>query len=173
VAKKHNATAVGAMELALWLKSKGVEKIAACNIGGSYRHEDVTITLTEARHSSGIQDEDGKFVYGAVPVGFVIAIDNGPVIYNTGDTGLFSDIQLIRDFHQPEFIMLPIGDHYTMGPKAAALAIKFSGAQEVLPLHWGTLPELVGTPVELEKQLAAIGLSAVQVHKINPGDTIR
>jgi L-ascorbate metabolism protein UlaG (beta-lactamase superfamily) len=45
--------------------------------------------------------------------------------------------------------MLPIGGHYTMGPKEAALAIRFVQPQVILPIHWGTFPALTGTPQEL------------------------
>jgi L-ascorbate metabolism protein UlaG (beta-lactamase superfamily) len=116
--------------------------------------------MTEARHSSSITDGD-KTIYGGNPAGFVIAIDGGPVLYHAGDTTVFSDMQLIRDLYHPELAMLPIGDHYTMGPKAAALAAKFLGAKTVLPIHFGTFPVLTGTPAALEKELAGTGVTVL------------
>ncbi|ACO31963.1 MULTISPECIES: metal-dependent hydrolase [Acidobacterium] len=168
MAKKYNAPVVATFELAAFFQSKGAENTVGMNIGGTFRHADVAVTQTEARHTSGIQDGD-KFVYGGVPTGFVLTIDNGPVLYHSGDTTVFSDMQLIRDLYAPEFGMLPIGDHYTMGPKAAALAVKYLGIKEVLPLHFGTWPPLVGRPEELEKHLAGAG---VAVHKVEPGTTL-
>src|SRR5579875_1672696 len=169
MAQKHRATVVAAYELASFFQSKGVENTVGMNLGGTFRHADVAVTQTEARHTSGIQDGD-KLIYGGVPTGFVLTIDNGPVLYHAGDTAVFSDMQLIRDLYAPEFGMLPIGDHYTMGPKAAALAIKYLGVKEVLPLHFGTWPPLVGRPEELEKHLTGTG---VAVHKVEPGATLR
>jgi L-ascorbate metabolism protein UlaG (beta-lactamase superfamily) len=169
MAKKHHATVVATYELAAFFQSKGVENTVGMNIGGTFRHADVAVSQTEARHTSGIQDGD-KFVYGGVPTGFVLTIDNGPVLYHAGDTAVFSDMQLIRDLYAPELGMLPIGDHYTMGPKGAALAAKYLGVKEVLPLHFATLPQLVGRPEELEKHLTGTGIA---VHKIEPGNTIR
>src|ERR1700744_6173782 len=137
VAQKHGPSAFGMVELIGWLDSQGLEKekSVGMNIGGSHTHHDVTFTMTEARHSSSAQDGD-KVVYCGDPAGFVIAIDNGPVLYHAGDTAVFSDMQLIRDLYHPTLAMLPIGDHYTMGPKAGALAAKFLGVKSVLPIHW-------------------------------------
>lgn len=171
VAKKHGPKVVGMDELITWVKSKGVaqDQGVGMNIGGSWRHADVTVTLTEARHSSGIVDGD-KMVYGGSPAGFVIAIENGPVLYHAGDTNVFSDMQLIRDLHHPELAMLPIGDHYTMGPKGAALATKFLSPKAVLPIHFGTFPALTGNPAALEKELSGTG---VEVIHTEPGKTLR
>jgi L-ascorbate metabolism protein UlaG (beta-lactamase superfamily) len=170
VAKKHGSIAVGMVELIDWLQSKGLrsEQGVGMNMGGSHKHADVTLTMTEARHSSGITDGD-KIVYGGNPAGFIIAIDNGPVLYHAGDTSVFSDMQLIRDLYHPELAMLPIGDHYTMGPRLAAVAAKYLGAKTVLPIHFGTFPALVGTPAQLEKELTGSG---VQVIHTDPGKTL-
>jgi L-ascorbate metabolism protein UlaG (beta-lactamase superfamily) len=66
--------------------------------------------------------------------------------------------------------MLPIGDHYTMGPKGAAVAAKLIGAKTILPIHWGTFPALTGNPSALEKELAGTG---VEVLHTDPGQTLR
>ena len=170
IAKKHGPIAIGMVELIDWLHSRGVSKEQGIgmNIGGSLKHADVTLTLTEARHSSSIQDGD-KSIYGGEPTGFVIAIDNGPVLYHAGDTNVFSDMQLIRELYHPDLAMLPIGDHYTMGPKAAAVAAMFLGAKTVLPIHFGTFPPLVGTPAALEKELAGTGVTVIHTE---PGNAL-
>jgi L-ascorbate metabolism protein UlaG (beta-lactamase superfamily) len=169
VASNHDAQSFGMVELMDWLDSKGLRNGTGMNIGGSHTHADVTFTMTEARHSSGITDGD-KIVYGGNPAGFVLSIENGPVLYHAGDTGVFSDMQLIRELHHPHLAMLPIGDHYTMGPKGAALAAKFLGVKSVLPIHFGTFPALTGTPQALEKELAGTG---VEVIHTEPGKTLR
>ena len=75
-------------------------------------------------------------------------------------------MQLIRDLYKPEVAMLPIGGHYTMGPKEAALACRLLAPKVVLPIHWGTFPPLKGTP----QQLAALVDSSVQVLDWKPGE---
>jgi L-ascorbate metabolism protein UlaG (beta-lactamase superfamily) len=168
VAKKTGAPVVAMYELAGWFESKGVKETIPMGYGGSYTCKDVTLTMTEARHSSGIQDGD-KTVYGGEPAGFVLTIENGPVLYHAGDTNVFSDMQLIRDLYAPKFGMLPIGGHFTMDPRGAALAAKFLEVDTVLPLHWGTMPQLTGTPEELERHIGNVG---VEVLKMTPGESV-
>jgi L-ascorbate metabolism protein UlaG (beta-lactamase superfamily) len=169
VSKKHDAKSFGMVEMMGWLESKGMKNGTGMNIGGSHTHADVTFTMTEARHSSGITDGD-KTVYGGDPAGFVLAIENGPVLYHAGDTAVFSDMQLIRALYHPELAMLPIGDHYTMDPRAAALAARLLDVKAVLPIHFGTFPALTGTPTALEKELAG---TSVEVIHTEPGRTLR
>jgi len=169
IAKQHGPRAVGMVELIGWLQSKGVDNAAGMNIGGSYRYQDVTLSMVEARHSSGI-DDGGRTVYGGVPAGFIIAIDDGPVLYHAGDTGVFLDMQLIRELYAPELGFLPIGDYYTMGPKGASMAAKHLGLKTVVPIHYGTFPALTGTPAELKKYLEGTGIGVLEAE---PGKTVR
>jgi L-ascorbate metabolism protein UlaG (beta-lactamase superfamily) len=105
-----------------------------------------------------------------VAAGYVIAIENGPVLYHAGDTSVFSDMQLIRELYAPEIGFLPIGDYYTMGPKGAALAAKYLGVKTVIPIHDGTFPALTGTPEQLEEHLKG---TDVEVLKAKPGEVLR
>jgi len=169
VARQRSPQVVGIFELVAWMQSKGANDVVGMNVGGSYKYRDVTISMTEARHSSSIED-GGKFLYAGEATGFVIAIDDGPVIYHAGDTTVFSDMQIIRELYAPEIGLLPIGDHYTMGPKAAALAAKYLGLNTVVPIHYGTFPQLTGTPEELEDYLKGTG---VTVLKPAPGEALK
>jgi L-ascorbate metabolism protein UlaG (beta-lactamase superfamily) len=169
VAKKHGPQVVGMVELIAWVQSKGVKNAAGMNLGGSHKYQDVTVSIVEAKHSSGI-DDGGTLIYGGEPTGFVIAIDNGPVLYHAGDTAVFSDMQLIRELYAPEIGFLPIGDYYTMGPKAAALAAGYLGLKAVVPIHYGTFPQLTGTPAQLEEHLHGTG---IEVLRAEPGETLR
>ncbi len=71
-------------------------------------------------------------------------LENGFRIYHAGDTAVFGDMALIRDLYAPDLAMLPIGGHFTMDPRAAALAVGLLGVRHVLPIHWGTFPLLAG-----------------------------
>jgi len=167
VAARHNSTVVAIYELANWLASKGVANTIGMNLGGTVQLDDVAATMVEAKHSSAAQDEQGTYYVG-VAAGFVLTIADGPVLYHAGDTAVFSDMKLIRELYRPEVAMLPIGGHFTMGPKEAALAARFLGVKTILPIHYGTVPQLKGTPEEL----AALVDSSVHVARWAPGEFI-
>jgi L-ascorbate metabolism protein UlaG (beta-lactamase superfamily) len=169
VAKKHAPKVLGAMELTTYLESKGVNDTNGMNYGGAFKHNDVTVTVVEAKHSSGIQDGN-EMIYGGNPLGYIIQIENGPTLYHAGDTSLFSDMKLIAELYAPEFGMLPIGGNFTMGPKTAAIAAKYLLLKTVLPLHFGTFPVLTGTPEELATWLDG---DAIEVLQVQPGQLIQ
>jgi L-ascorbate metabolism protein UlaG (beta-lactamase superfamily) len=167
VAAKHHSTVVAIYELATYFAEKGVAHTIGMNLGGTVQLDDVSATMVEAKHSSAAQDEVGAHDVG-VAAGFVLTIADGPVLYHAGDTAVFGDMKLIRDLYRPEVAILPIGGHFTMGPKEAALAVSFLGAKTILPIHFGTVPQLKGTPEEL----AALVDAGVQVVRLAPGDSI-
>jgi L-ascorbate metabolism protein UlaG (beta-lactamase superfamily) len=90
---------------------------------------------------------------GGEPGGFVLQIPhlNGR-IYHGGDTNVFSDMKIIEDLYQPNILMIPIGDRFTMGPQGAAYAVKnfFHSAKHIIPMHYGTFPLLTGTLEEFK-----------------------
>jgi L-ascorbate metabolism protein UlaG (beta-lactamase superfamily) len=167
VAEHHGATVVAIYELANYVAKKGVTNTVGMNLGGTVQLDDVAVTMVEAKHSAGAQDDSGTHYVG-VAAGYVLTIENGPVIYHAGDTALFGDMKLIGELYQPQLAMLPIGGHFTMGPKEAAHALKFLGSKKVLPLHFGTFPLLKGTP----DQLALLAERDVEVVQIAPGESI-
>lgn len=166
VAKKHGSTVVAIYELAAYVGGKGAANTIGMNLGGTVQLKEVAATMVEAKHSAAAQDEEGTH-YTGVAAGFVLTIEGGPVLYHAGDTAVFGDMKLIHDLYQPSIVMLPIGGHYTMGPKEAALAVKLLAPQVVLPLHFGTFPPLIGTP----KDLAALVGAGVKVVDWSPGDS--
>lgn len=167
VAKKHGSTVVAIYELADYVAKQGVEKTIGMNLGGTVQLDDVAATMVEAKHSAGAQDEHGTHYVG-VAAGYVLTPQQGPVLYHAGDTAVFGDMRLIGELYQPEIAMLPIGGHFTMGPREAALATVYLGAKTVLPLHFGTFPPLTGTPAELAKLVDA----GVKVVEWAPGESI-
>ncbi|HVC48176.1 MAG TPA: metal-dependent hydrolase [Terracidiphilus sp.] len=167
VATKHGSTVVAIYELAAYVAEKGVGKTIGMNLGGTVQLGDVAATMVEAKHSAGAQDESGTHYVG-VATGFVLTIADGPVLYHAGDTTVFGDMKLIAELYHPEVAMLPIGGHYTMGPKEAALAARMLTPKMVLPLHFGTFPQLTGTP----EALAEILGGSPEVVAWKPGDAI-
>lgn len=165
---------VGMFDLTTWLGTKGVpgDKLVGMNKGGRVALEglDVTVVMTDARHSSSFTGEDGVPVYLGEAAGFVLHFSNGGALYVAGDTCVFGDMALIARLEKPSVAILPIGDHFTMDPKAAAVAAELLGVQTVIPCHYATFGLLTGTPDQLAAELAAVNLD-VEVLSGAPGDT--
>ena len=113
------------------------------NIGGRFEHEGLTLTMVHAYHSMGTSATGTeKTDYGGVAAGYVIE-DDDTVFYHSGDTGIFGDMKhVIRDVYAPDVAALPIGGHHTMEPEEAAIAAGWVGADTVIPMHYGTFPEI-------------------------------
>lgn len=165
VAKKHSSKVVAIYELADYVAGKGVSQTVGMNLGGTVQLGDAAATMVEARHSAGAQDEKGTHYVG-VAAGYVLHIEGGQTLYHAGDTNVFGDMKLIGDLYRPKVAMLPIGGHFTMGPKEAALAVNLLQPQVVLPIHFGTFPVLTGTPEDLAGQVPP----NVEVVRWSPGD---
>jgi L-ascorbate metabolism protein UlaG (beta-lactamase superfamily) len=161
--QKLGCTVLGMVELMGWFTRNGVDedKVVGFNKGGTVEVAGVGFTMTNAFHSGSAPDGS----YGGEAAGFVIEAD-GLHIYFAGDTTVFGDMQLIARLYEPTVAVLPIGDHYTMGPREAALALELLGSPRCIPGHWGTFPLLTGTP----DALAA--LTEAHVERIEPGSTV-
>ena len=172
-AQKFHSQVVAIAEIATWLGTKGIENVVGMNIGGSVNVQGIIISMTQAFHSSSIDDGSGLKVYGGDPAGYVIELENSLKLYHAGDTCVFGDMQLIRELYAPDIAMLPIGDFYTMGPKGAALATRLLGVKQVIPMHYGTFPALSGTPAQLKDELRQLGLDSIEVLEMTPGQVLR
>lgn len=166
MAKSTGATVVGIWEVTSWLATKGVQSVEPMNKGGSVTVKGLRVTMTEAIHSSSF--DDNGIVYLGEPAGFVVTVENGQTIYFAGDTALFGDMKLIGELYKPDIAFLPIGDRFTMGPETAAMAARWLGVKQVVPMHWGTFPLLTGTPGQLKQHLAG---TDIQVLELEPGET--
>lgn len=171
LAQQHGATVVCIHEAAVWLEAHGAKHVVGMNKGGSTSLHGVRLTMTTATHSSSFSGPDGA-VYGGDPAGFVVTLENGVPIYFTGDTGPTMDMQIVADLYRPEVVVMPIGDHYTMGPREAAYAARLIRAPFIVPCHYGTFPLLTGTPEALEVELAKLGVNA-RVVVSKPGQSVR
>ncbi|HVM56098.1 MAG TPA: metal-dependent hydrolase [Gaiellaceae bacterium] len=166
LAQKHKATVVALVELAHWLGRSGVDEgsLQAPNKGGTVDVDGVRFTLVNAFHSGSAPDGS----YAGEPAGIVLRAENGTSIYFAGDTCVFGDMQLIGRIYSPDVAVLPIGDHYTMGPTEAAVALELLGTSRCVPCHWGTFPLLTGTPQEL----ALIAPADVTIEMLEPGGSV-
>ena len=100
--------------------------------------------------------------------GLVIEVENGTKLYFAGDTCVFGDMQLIARLYAPDVAILPIGGHFTMDPKEAAVAIELLGAKRCIPCHYGTFGLLAGTPEQLRERLT----TDCEILAPDPGGTV-
>ena len=164
-------------EMSLWLARRvagGADAVIGMNKGGTVDVAGIKVTMVHADHSAGDWHPGGEStLYLGEPVGFIVEVENGFRFYFAGDTALFGDMRLIRDLYQPELAFLPIGGHFTMGPRDAAMAVELLGVKHVIPIHYGTYPKLAGTPDQFRAELAGRGLADVEVHAPSPGGTVQ
>jgi L-ascorbate metabolism protein UlaG (beta-lactamase superfamily) len=168
LAEKFGCPVIAQVEVRGWLSTQGLSEdmTEAPNKGGTLEKLGLKISLTNAHHSSSTF-RDGQFLYLGEPCGLVLELEDGTKVYFAGDTCVFGDMALIARIYQPNLAVLPIGDHFTMGPREAAVALELLGNPRCVPCHWGTFPVLTGTPQKL-KELAP----TADVVEFDPGDTI-
>jgi L-ascorbate metabolism protein UlaG (beta-lactamase superfamily) len=149
LAQGFGCPVVAQVELRGWLAGRGVEMnmAHAPNKGGTVTVEGIDVTLTDGNHSSSA--DDGTYL--GESCGLVLKLEDGATIYFAGDTNVFGDMALIARIYEPDLVVLPIGDHFTMGPREAAVALELLGAKRCVPSHYGTFPLLTGTPEKLRE----------------------
>jgi L-ascorbate metabolism protein UlaG (beta-lactamase superfamily) len=166
LAQVDGATVIGSHEMSVWLASRGIEAIGM-NKGGTVEAAGTRFTMVHADHSGGATLGTGTDQvtrdFGAW--GWVIQFEEGPIVYHSGDTDVFGDMRLIAERFHPEIAVLPIGGHYTMGPRDAGLAADMLGVSTVIPVHYATFPVLAGTPAQLSESTGA------EVVALEPGET--
>ena len=174
IASRTRPTWPAIHELSLWLGRNyaGKDAVIGMNKGGTVEDGGIKVTLVHADHSSGEIRGDAEVpIYLGEAAGAVIELENGYRILHAGDTDVFGDMRLIAELHRPDLAMLPIGGHFTMGPRGAALAAEMLNVRHIVPLHYGTFPILAGTPDELRRELDARGWQA-EVHAPEPGGDV-
>lgn len=181
LAKLYNAPVYGPAGMNQSLVNLGVlprELSPVFNKGGTVMPlgPGIKITATHAEHSSELtwhNPATGKNEthVGGEPVGFLMELENGFKIWHLGDTGLFGDMRLIGEYYKPDLIMIPIGGHYVMDPKDAAVATRdLIKPRYAIPIHYGANPQSKGTPEEFSR---AMGKSAVGILTMKPGDALQ
>jgi L-ascorbate metabolism protein UlaG (beta-lactamase superfamily) len=165
LAKRFGCPVVAMVELRGWLEDKGAagDMTEAFNKGGTVEREGIRFTLTDAKHSSASPDG----TYAGEAAGLVVQVENGTTLYFAGDTCVFGDMQLIGRIYEPDVAILPIGGHFTMDPKEAAVALELLGTKRCIPCHYGTFPILAGSPDELRRLAPDVELIVLE-----PGEMV-
>jgi L-ascorbate metabolism protein UlaG (beta-lactamase superfamily) len=169
LARQHKPMVAAIYETAAWLESKGIANTLPMGKGGTQRIGEFEVTMVHAVHSNSIE-EDGKMLYGGEPAGLVLRLPGGLSLYHAGDTCVFGDMRIIGELYAPDIAILPIGDHFTMGPHEAALAVRLLNVRHVIPMHYGTFPALTGTPDTLRQKTKDI--AGLEIHEMKPGETL-
>ncbi len=160
---KQGATVVSTFEIAGYAKAQGAAKVIGMNIGGRLGLPGGWLKWTPAWHSSSFPDGS----YGGMPMGVVLELANKR-IYHSGDTALFSDMTLIGDMGL-DLAILPIGDHFTMGPEDALGALELLNPKIVVPVHYNTFPPIQQDGQAFAEQASLIGVRGVA---LEPGEEL-
>ena len=170
LALTHGAPVVAIFELAMYFGTKGVLNILPMNKGGTQHVGDVDITMVHAVHTNSVSVVESDRPYVGDAAGLVVRLPGGFTLYASGDTTVFGDMKIIGELYKPDLVCLPIGGHFTMGPREAAYAIRLLGVHHVLPTHYGTYPVLTGTPEALRELTQDI--AGMEIHALKPGESI-
>jgi L-ascorbate metabolism protein UlaG (beta-lactamase superfamily) len=164
IAKRTGAQVVGIVEIANELQEEGVQNVSDPNIGGTVEFGNVSVRLTPAWHTSTTPK-------GTVntPAGLVVKIGD-TTVYHLGDTGLFSDLQLVKARDgQIDVALMCIGGHYTMDRLDAVAAAQLVGANQVIPCHYNTFPPIETDAEAFKSDVESATGSSVVV--LEPGET--
>lgn len=155
IAKRTDPLFICVNELANYCIGKGF-KAHNMHIGGSRQFDFGRLKFTIAHHGSMTPDN----TYGGEPAGVILTID-GKTVYHTGDTGLFYDMKLIGEMTPLDYMLLPIGDNFTMGITDAVKAVELANPRVAIPMHYNTFPVIEADPAEFRKKLEEIGKKAM------------
>jgi L-ascorbate metabolism protein UlaG (beta-lactamase superfamily) len=155
IAKRCGSSFICVNELADYCKSKGFEA-HNMHIGGGYDFEFGRVKFTIAHHGSMTPENS----YAGEPAGVIISID-GKNIYHTGDTGLFYDMKLIGEMTPIDYMLLPIGDNFTMGITDAVKAVELTSPKVAIPIHYNTFPVIEADPNEFKAKVEANGIKCI------------
>ena len=156
LAAKNEAAIYCNVEMSQYYAGRGLKNVVGLNQGGTCNTPFGKLSLTVAFHTSTFPDGAA----GGVACGMVVEI-GGKRIYYAGDTALFGDMALIGRLWKPDIAILPIGDHYTMGPGHAVLAAEMIGAPWVMPVHFNTFPPIAQNPEAFAEDVRIKGVKPV------------
>lgn len=144
------ATVIAVPEICGYFKNaKNTDDV---NLGGSAKIDDLSIAMVPAHHTSSFPDGS----YGGVPVGYIFRLPEGKNLYMAGDTGVMADMELFPKLYgNLDLSILPVGSHYTMGPKEAAFAAaELLKTPKVIGCHFDTFPAIEISHEEAQKHFA-------------------
>ncbi|PIE64147.1 MAG: metal-dependent hydrolase [Desulfobacterales bacterium] len=151
IAKRDNSLIICVNELANYCQENGFNA-HNMHIGGSHSFPCGKVKFTIAHHGSSTPD--GRYM--GEPAGVLFTAE-GITIYHTGDTGLFYDMKLIGDMNAIDYMLLPIGDNFTMGIDDAVKAVELARPKLAIPMHYNTFPVIEADPDEFKTKVEKDG----------------
>lgn len=150
LAERTGATVIASFEIAKYLETRDITA-SPQHIGGGVDYPFGYVKMTAALHG-GMVELPGAESFTTNPTGLLIRLNGGQRLHHAGDTGLHTDMQLLKG--KVDVAILPIGDRFTMGPEDAVTAVDFIEPKVVIPCHYDTWP-----PIEQDAEAfrAAVG----------------
>jgi L-ascorbate metabolism protein UlaG (beta-lactamase superfamily) len=162
IARRTGAPVLAIVELAQELGKEGIEALDV-NIGGTVEFDWGWAKMVPAWHTS--TTPKGTV---STPAGYLINFKD-TIIYHLGDTGLFSDLQLVGKRHPVDYALMCIGGHYTMDRIDAVDAASLVAAKTVIPCHYNTMPAIETDAHAFKADVESATTSNVVI--LEPGDT--
>ncbi len=159
IAKDLDIEITAVPELAAYCREQGA-KAKSISLGCWLKYSWGRAIFLPAFHSSSLPD--GR--YGGCPASIFLDVD-GARIYHAGDTCLSGEMKTIKELYAPQIAMLPIGGNYTMDVEHAAIAAKWLGVKTVIPMHYGTFPEI---EADVERFIKLVNLNNTSVGVLDP-----
>ena len=164
----QETTVVGTPEVVGYCEDNfGVEDTIGMNIGGTVELGDAFVTMHKADHTNGIETTYGAT--GGMPGGYLIS-DTKPTqvsdadsttFYHAGDTGLMTEMrEVIGPYLEPDAAAVPAGDHFTMGPMQAAIAVDWLDVDYAFPMHYDSFPPIEIDTDDFVREVKATGSDA-------------
>jgi len=165
---------------------KGVEDLVA-SLGFSQVHalawweqadvQGLRVTMTPCQHWGARMFRDTHRGYG----GYVIN-SSGHSVYHSGDTAYFDGFHEIGARLKPQVALLPIGAYFPdsyrtvhTSPEEAVQAFLELGAEQMVPMHYGTFPlgrEPMDEPLQrLKAEAARLGING-KLKVLEEGETM-
>ena len=174
VDRYRGTTVVGTPEVVSYVEDTyGVENTRGFNIGGTIELDDAFVTMHRADHTNGMDTDYGAT--GGMPGGYIISDtkptqvsdEDSTTFYHAGDTGLMTEMRdVIAPFLEPDAAAVPVGDHFTMGPMQAAIAVDWLDVDHAFPMHYDSFPPIEIDTDDFVKEVKATG-SDTEVHVLD------
>ena len=173
-----DATVAASPELAAYVEDEyGVEETIGFNLGGTLELGDAFVTKHRADHTNGF---DTDYADSAGPASGYVISDTKPTqvsdedsttFYHAGDTSLMTEMRdVIAPYLEPDAAAVPCGDHFTMGPMQAAIAVDWLDVDHAFPMHYDTFGPIEIDVEDFENEVKGTGSDA-EVHVLEGDET--
>ncbi|UKJ08162.1 metal-dependent hydrolase [Solitalea lacus] len=163
IARNTGAKIISSFEIVSHYQKLGFEG-HPMNFGGKWNFDFGQVKMVQAMHSSSFADGS----YGGAAGGFIITIE-GKSIYYSGDTALFSDMELFGKMHNISWAILPIGDNFTMDTEQALMAANMLSCDQIIGVHYDTFGYIV---IDHDKAKELFTSNGKELHLLNVGQWI-